>query len=91
MKQLIVALIFVTLAGCASNRGTVQIKWPDAPTELLEPSEDLVPLAPEQTQLSDLLDNANTNYTKYYNLKDRYDAWQSWYNTQKTIHDGLTK
>lgn len=88
MKQLIVALIFVTLAGCASNRGTVQIKWPDAPTELLEPSEDLVPLAPEQTQLSDLLDNANTNYTKYYILKDRYDTWQQWYNTHKKIYQG---
>ena len=88
MKQLIVALIFVTLAGCASNRGTVQIKWPDAPTELLEPSEDLVPLAPEQTQLSDLLDNANTNYTKYYILKDRYDTWQQWYNNHKQIYQG---
>ena len=88
MKQIIVALMVVTLVGCASNKTTVQIKWPDAPQELMEPGEELVPLAADQTQLSDLLDNANTNYAKYYNLKDRYEAWQQWYTTHQKIYQG---
>ena len=88
MKQLIIALVVVTLAGCASNKSPTQLNWPDAPAELLAPSEDLIPLAPEQTQLSNLLDNANTNYTKYYILKDKYDTWQQWYNNHKQIYQG---
>ena len=76
MKKLIAALMLISLFGCASNSAPVKINWPDTPAELMEPSEELTPLTPEQTQLSDLIDNANTNYTKYYILKDKYDTWQ---------------
>jgi len=87
MKQLITALMLVSLVGCASRTAPVALKWPDAPPELMAPSEDLVPLKPEQTQLSDLIDNANTNYEKYYTLRDRYDTWQQWYNSHKQIYE----
>lgn len=88
MKRLIIALALVGLSGCASKVAPVTLKWPDAPAELMTPSEDLTLLAPDQTRLSDLIDNANTNYSKYYILKDRYDAWQSWYNSHKQIYQG---
>ena len=88
MKHAIVALAFVMLSGCATKIAPVNLKWPDAPAELLVPSEELTPLTADQTQLSDLLDNANTNFSKYYILKDRYDAWQSWYNSHKQIYQG---
>lgn len=86
MKRLIIAVMLVSLFGCASNKATVKINWPDAPAELMAPSEDLVPLETDQILLSDLLDNANTNYTKYYILKDKYDTWQQWYNQHKQIY-----
>jgi uncharacterized lipoprotein YmbA len=88
MKQLIVVLALVMLSGCATKISPVNLKWPDAPAELLVPAEDLTPLTADQTRLSDLLDNANTNFSKYYILKDKYDAWQSWYNSHKQIYQG---
>ena len=86
MKHIIVALVFVVLSGCATKIAPVNLKWPDAPAELMAPSEDLIPLVADQTKLSDMIDNANTNYSKYYILKDKYDAWQSWYNSHKQIY-----
>ena len=88
MKRLIIVLMLVSLVGCATKIAPVNLKWPDAPAELLVPAEDLTPLTADQTRLSDLLDNANTNFSKYYILKDRYDAWQSWYNSHKQIYQG---
>ena len=88
MKHAIVALALVVLSGCATKIAPVNLKWPDAPAELMEPADDLTTLKPEQTRLSDLIDNANTNFSKYYILKDRYDAWQSWYNSHKQIYQG---
>jgi len=88
MKRLIIVLMLVSLVGCATKIAPVNLKWPDAPAELLVPAEDLTPLTVDQTRLSDLLDNANTNFSKYYILKDRYDAWQSWYNSHKQIYQG---
>ena len=88
MKHVIVALTFVVLSGCATKIAPVNLKWPDAPAELLVPAEELTPLTAGQTRLSDLIDNANANFSKYYILKDRYDAWQSWYNSHKQIYQG---
>ena len=86
MKKLIIVVMLVSLIGCANTGAPVKIKWPDAPTELLAPSEELTPLTADQNKLSDLLDNANTNYAKYYNLKDRFDTWQQWYKTHSQIY-----
>jgi len=91
MKKLIISLLFLSLAGCATRHAPVALKWPDAPPDLMEPSEDLVPLDPNQTQLSDLIDNANTNYSKYYTLKDKYDTWQQWYKSHKQIYDSAAQ
>ena len=88
MKRILIIALLISLAGCATKIAPVTLKWPDTPPELMEPSEELTPLDAKQTQLSDLIDNANTNYTKYYNLKDRYDSWQQWYNSHKQIYQG---
>jgi len=88
MKHAIIVLMLASLVGCASKVAPVALKWPDAPAELMEPPEQLVPLDANQTRLSDLIDNANTNFSKYYTLKDRYEAWQNWYNTHRQIYQG---
>ena len=88
MKHVILATLLIALTGCATKTAPVTLKWPDAPPELMAASEDLTPLDPNQTRLSDLIDNANTNYSKYYLLKDRFDSWQQWYNSHKQIYQG---
>jgi len=32
--------------------------------------------------------NANSNYSQYYQLKKKYEAWQEWYAAQKKIYEG---
>jgi len=89
MKKIIVIGLLILMSGCASKQTIVKITWPDAPPELLAPSEELTPLEPNQTALSDLLQNANINYAKYYTLRDRYEAWQQWYKTQQKIYQDI--
>ena len=55
----------------------------------MKPAPDLQPLETNKKNLSDLLDNANTNYGEYYKLKEQNKAWQEWYNTQRKIFDGI--
>jgi hypothetical protein len=88
MKKLIVLSLFL-LSACANNTAPVIPNWPMVPEDLQQPAADLTPLAPDQRNLSDLLDNANNNYTQYYILKERYEGWQNWYNTQQKIWKGL--
>lgn len=88
MKRLI-AIFSLLLSACANTTAPVIPKWPTAPADLQQPAADLTPLAPEQRNLSDLLDNANNNYTQYYILKEKYEGWQNWYNTQQKIWKGL--
>lgn len=88
MKHSIVILTLF-LSACANTVAPVLPTWPNAPADLQQPATELKPLDPGQRKLSDLIDNANTNYTEYYVLKEKYEAWQSWYNSQKQIWDGL--
>ncbi|HET8688615.1 MAG TPA: hypothetical protein VFM18_18530 [Methanosarcina sp.] len=78
----IISLVF--LAGCCTP-STVP-KWPDAPPNLKQPAPELVQLKEDQRKLSDLIQNANDNYTKYHQLKNSYEAWQKWYDEQKKIY-----
>lgn len=43
----------------------------------------------ESNNISDLLINANENYGKFYELKEKYLAWQDWYNSQKKIFENI--
>jgi hypothetical protein len=88
MKRLILISLFV-LTACASNKAQIIPNWPAAPADLQEPVPDLTPLAPEQRNLSDLIENSNENYTQYYILKEKFEGWQNWYNTQQKIWQGL--
>jgi hypothetical protein len=65
------------------------MKWPDAPAELQQPATDLKPLPAEKKTLADLIENANENYGTYYQLKEKYEAWQHWYSDQKKIYESV--
>jgi len=64
-------------------------KFPEAPQVLMEPAPVLKPLSKDKKTLADLLENANENYGLYYELQDRYNAWQLWYKQQKEIFDNI--
>ena len=55
----------------------------------MEPAPVLKPLSEDKKTLADLLQNANDNYGLYYELQDRYNAWQLWYKQQKQIFDSV--
>jgi hypothetical protein len=63
------------------------MRWPAVPEELTAPVNDLIPLPPDKKTLTDLLENVNTNYGSYYVLKEKLEAWQEWYKTQKSIQE----
>jgi hypothetical protein len=65
--------------------------FPKVPPDLMIPAPELEVLPEDKTALSDLLENANTNFSKFYLLKERYEAWQQWYQSQERIWDGLKK
>lgn len=65
------------------------MEWPKVPNELMVPAENLKPLSENKKTLSDLIENANQNYGTYYELKEKYSAWQEWYNKQKQIFESI--
>jgi hypothetical protein len=65
------------------------MKWPEAPAELQQPAGDLKPLPADKKTLADLVSNANENYGAYYQLKERYEAWQHWYQEHKKIYESV--
>jgi hypothetical protein len=90
MKRLVV-IVLLLLSGCATKLAPVSMTWPAAPEELFAPVDELTPLAEDKKTLADMIQNANENYSKYYLLKDRYQAWQDWYKSQKKINEDAAK
>lgn len=76
------------MQGCATTIPVSQQEFPEPPTELtLTPN--LIPLNSKTTKMSDLLDNANSNYGMYYESKAKLEAWINWYIMQKEIHNSI--
>ena len=90
MKKLMLPLIALALTGCASTV-PVTMSFPEPPASLMEPAEKLTPLdnKKKKVELSDLIENANENAGKYYKLREKYNAWQLWYEEQKKIYESV--
>ena len=80
-------LFIIFLSGC-SYVVPVTTKFPDIPTELMVPPKKLTPLS-NGHDLSDILDNANTNYGTYYIISDKLLLWQEWYTKQQNIYNNI--
>ena len=76
------------LCGC-SKVVHVEITFPKATENLMEPAPVLKPLPPDTTELSALIDNANENYLAYRKLREHYEAWQQWYKEQRDNFDSV--
>jgi hypothetical protein len=55
----------------------------------MEKSSNLKPLPEDKKTLADLIENANDNFSSYYILKEKYDAWQEWYQMQRRIYESV--
>lgn len=84
MKKLIL-ISALLLGGCVSV--PIDRTFPKIPSSLREPAPDLTPLTMKNPQLSDLISNANDNYSEYYKLRNKYNEWLTWYETQKKIFE----
>ena len=92
LKQVVVLSMLsvscLTMLGC-STTVPLKMKWPEAPAELQQPAGNLTPLPDDKKTLTDLIENVNENSGTYYQLKERYEAWQHWYDAHKKIYEGL--
>jgi hypothetical protein len=89
MKKSIALLsIVLFIAGCSTH---VILPFPSAPPQLMEPPERLNLLTKPDPQLSDILENTAENAKKYYQLRDKYLAWQMWYLEQSQLQEAKRK
>jgi len=88
MRYLVIPLLL--LSAC-STTVPVTMKFPEAPSELMQACPDLKTLDPNTTKLSDILEVVTDNYGQYYDCKANVDDWIEWYNTQKKIFDKVSK
>lgn len=80
-----ILILSLLLAGC-STTVPVTLKFPDAPASLMTPATDLHKLpSNKKIEMSDIVETTNKNSQLYYELKIKYEAWQEWYNQQKSI------
>jgi hypothetical protein len=90
MIRFIAVLVLIFLSSCGAQNVPVVAKFPDAPDHLLQIPPELDPLPSGKTiQMSDLLDNANANYSKYRDVVRHLREWQQWYVDQKAIWNNI--
>lgn len=89
MKKLLL-IIFISALSACSTTAPVVMKFPDIPQALKEPAGKLLPLdTSKKVELSDIIENVNENAGKYYELRERYNAWIEWYTEQKKIFESV--
>ena len=86
MKKLML-ISMLLISGCVSV--PIDRTFPKIPNSFREPAPDLKPLSMKNPQLSDIISNANDNYSEYYKLRNRYNEWVNWYDTQKKIFESV--
>lgn len=87
MKLLILPLILL-LSAC-STTVPVTAKFPQAPGILVQESCPNLQKLEESAKLSDVAKTVTVNYSEYYLCAVKLEAWQRWYQEQKTIYEGL--
>ena len=77
----------ILLTGC-STVVPVAPKFPDVPEALRKPCPELKTL-PDKTVLSEVAKNVTANYTLYHECSLKNDAWNEWYQKQKSIFESV--
>lgn len=87
MKYIILSLALI-MTGCATKAVPIVVKFPQAPTTLLEKCASLNTL-PADSKLSDVANIVTQNYALYHECAIKQDAWIDWYQQQKEIFDNV--
>ena len=85
MKFIVLSLLLLT--GCATSV-PVSMKFPEAPTVLMEKCPELK-LLNEDAKLSDVAKTIAMNYTSYYECALKVESWIGWYQAQKVIYESV--
>lgn len=85
MKYVFILMISL-LTGCTTV--PVVMKFPEAPSVLLEPCKLLEQL-PNDAKLSDVAKSVTLNYSSYYECTTKHEGFIEWYKKQKQIFEGI--
>ena len=86
MKYLILLLL---LSGCSTLVPTSP-KFPDAPPIGLEGCSSLDTVS-DNVKLSELTGTVVKNYGLYHECSIKVETWNSWYEQQRKIYQGISK
>ena len=86
MKNYLIVSILVLLAGCVSV--PVERNWPNAP-EVLQTPAPVLKEVPPGASASDVFDIVIENYGTYYDVANKLQGWQQWYDDQKKIFESV--
>lgn len=65
------------------------MSFPQVPEDLKRACPDLKQVNPNDHELSKLLEIVTNNYATYHECRARVDAWNEWYNTQRSIYESV--
>lgn len=88
MKQLILALTILSLAGCTTFL-PAKPKFPEPIKELTEPCPDLKKIEGDKVAITDFLKTVVENYALYHDCSLKNEGWNKWYQDQKKIYDSV--
>lgn len=84
----LILIVSLLLTGCATKTVPVKMKFPEAPSILLESCADLEKIK-EDAKLSEVATSVTGNYILYHNCSDKNNAWIEWYKEQKQIFESV--
>ena len=85
MKTLILVLL-LSLTACTTV--PVERSFPEVPKTFMEKSKELK-FVSDKASFSEMLDVMIDNYSEYYLVMQKLNAWQQWYLQQKEIFNGV--
>jgi len=88
MKIIALLIIPLFLSGCLATTVPVTAKFPEVPNTLKERCPPLNKIS-EGAPLSEASKTITQNYTKYHECSLKNDLWGEWYDTQRTIFEGV--
>jgi len=90
MKNVIAALLCLSLTGCALfNPVPVKRTFPEIPDALKKQCEELKTIEGKNVSITDMLKVVVENYKLYYECSNKVEGWNEWYDNQKQIFDSI--
>lgn len=80
------ALIALLLVGCSAT--PVKRNFPEVPPELQTQCSELSKVK-DNAKLSEVVSTVSSNYGQYHECRFKVDAWNEWYNSQKSIFESV--